>query len=93
MLERGQQYKRLKALYEAEHPETKRGVAGATAKHNGDSATVESTVAESFVKDTSTKAKVSEAAIYQDIQVATNISNEVQAIIKDLPVADNKSAA
>ncbi len=83
VLERGQQYKRLKAFYEAEHPETKQHVAGATAKHNGVSATADHAVAESFVADTSAKTKHSERVIREEVQVATNIPARVRSAIKD----------
>ncbi len=75
----------------AEHPETKQYVAGATAKHNGECASLESRLAPSFVVETAAKTNKSEAVISNEIQIATNIPERVQAVIKDLPVADNKS--
>ncbi len=87
-LERGQQYKRLKDLYEAEFPQTKHG------RRNGQTCkTAESAVLETpaFVTDVSTKTNKPERTIREDVQIATNIPKKVQAIIKDLPVADNKS--
>ncbi len=88
MLERGRQYKRLKDLYEAEFPQTKRGMRNGQTSKDADSASLET---RSFVKDTAAKTKISGRTIEEEVQVATNISEEVQTIIKDLPVADNKS--
>ncbi len=88
VLERGRQYKRLKDLYEAEFPQTKKGgdkqTDAAREKLSAESAL-------SFAKDTADKTKQSERAIQEEVQVAVNISEEVQAVIKDLPIADNKS--
>ncbi len=94
VLERGQQYKRLKALYEAEYPETKQYVAGVNGSNKvqgNDDATADSAVASSFVADTAAKTNHSERVIREEVQVATNIPARVQTAIKDLPVADNKS--
>jgi hypothetical protein len=43
------------------------------------------------VKDLAEKTNKSERSIERDIQIATRIPEKVQTIIKDLPVADNKS--
>jgi ParB family chromosome partitioning protein len=86
-LERGQQYKRLKDLYEAEHPQTKKGGDKQTEEAR-EKLKTESVF--SFVKDTATKTNKSETTIKEEVQVATNIPEKVQAVIKDLPVADNK---
>jgi hypothetical protein len=77
----------LKDLYEAEFPQTKKGVAGAIGsnKAQGNNAKTDSVFAPSFVKDTATKTNKSETTIKEEIQVATNIPKKVQAIIKDLP--------
>ncbi len=93
VLERGQQLKRLKELYEVENEDTKKGVAGGKAKSklSNDLTNEQSAVVPSFVKDIAEKTKVSERTIEKDVQIATNIPEKVQTIIKDLPVADNKS--
>ncbi len=89
VLERGQQYKRLKALYEAEHPQTKNG-----GDRKSDEIRTRSPRSDSvsFVQDTVTKTNKSKRVIEEEVQVATNIPARVQTAIKDLPVADNKSA-
>jgi ParB family chromosome partitioning protein len=93
VLERGQQYKRRKDLYEGKFPQTKNGGSPGKAGGGKKAKTAESAILEApaFVTDTATKTNQSERTVREDVQVATNISNEVQAIIKDLPVADNKS--
>ncbi len=45
-----------------------------------------------FTKAMAEKTGQSERAIQRDIQIATHIPEKVQTLIKDLPVADNKSA-
>lgn len=91
VLERGQQYKRLKDLYEAEFSETKTGQAQALKMNQVKGNNVSAESAPTFTKHTAAKTKKPERTIQEEVQVATNISNEVQTIIKDLPVADNKS--
>ncbi len=94
VLERGQQYKRLKAFYEVKYPETENGQSQALGMNKAlnNNVKVESTFTlPSFVADTAAKINKSEAAITKDIQIANNIPERVQAAIKDLPVADNKS--
>ncbi len=86
VLERGQQYKRLKAFYEAEHPETKKG-----GYERNQTISADSALMPSFVADVATKTNKSPRAISEEVQVATNIPARVQTTIKDLPVADNKS--
>jgi len=90
VLERGQQYKRLKDLYEAEFSETKTGQAQALKMNQVKGNNVGADSAPTFTKHTAAKTKKPERTIQEEVQVATNISSEVQAIIKDLPVADNK---
>jgi len=79
----------LKELYEAEFTETKHG--GAPGKAGGGKVAKEvDSTSFALVKDAAAKTKVSESVIQKEVQIATNISEPVQAIIKDLPVADKK---
>ncbi len=87
-LERGNQYKRLKELYEAEFPQTKSGMRNGQTSKKTESVFLETP---SFIKDTATKTNKSATTIQEDVQVATNISEEVQAVIKELPIADRKT--
>jgi ParB family chromosome partitioning protein len=87
VLERGQQLKRLKEFYEAEHPQTKQGMRNAQTSKNAESAFLETPA---FAKVTAEKINKSERVIQEEVQVATRIPEKVQTLIKDLPVADNK---
>ncbi len=80
--------KRLKEFYEVEHPQTKKGGDKQTeaAKKN-----LSADSALTFAKSTAEKINKSERTIQEEVQVATRIPEKVQTIIKDLPVADNKS--
>jgi hypothetical protein len=93
VLERGQQWKRWKEFFDAEQQETKQGVAGGKAKPklSNDLTNEQSAVVPTFVKDIAEKTKTSERTIQHEVQIATRIPEKVQTIIKDLPVADNKS--
>jgi len=48
--------------------------------------------APSFVRDTSTKAQVSERTVREDVQIATKLAPDVKETIRDTPLADNKTA-
>lgn len=66
---------RRKELYEAQHPETKAGVAGALAKHgkHNDPASAESATA-SFVKDTVAKTGRGKRTVYEDVSIGTKLT-------------------
>jgi hypothetical protein len=86
--------KRLKQFYEADNQETKKGVAGGKASgvaRNKGTTAHSAVVPGSFTKTTAEKINKSERTIREEVQVATRIPEKVQMIIKDLPVADNKS--
>jgi len=82
-LERAEHLARRKEIYEALHPETKRGVAGAEARWHA-SETV------SFASDTAAKTGLTPRTIQQDVQIATRIIPEVRDMIRDTPLADSK---
>ncbi len=88
VLERGQNLVRLKELYEVEFPQTKQGMRNAQTSKNAESAFLETPT---FTKDIAEKMKKSERVIQEEVQIATRIPEKVQTLIKDLPVADNKS--
>jgi hypothetical protein len=92
VLERGEQLKRRKDLYEAMYPETKAGVAGAikSNKAQGNLTSADSAVA-SFVKDTAAKTSKSSRTISEDVQIANRISEPVRDSIRQTPLADSKS--
>ncbi len=77
-----------------QHPETENGQAQALGMNKSlkNNVKIDSIFTlPSFVADTAAKINKSEDAISKDIQIATNIPERVQAAIRDLPVADNKS--
>jgi ParB family chromosome partitioning protein len=93
VLERGEQLKRRKELYEAKYPQTKAGVAGATASNKAqgkNDATPESGVA-SFAKDVAAKTGRGVSTIKEDVQIASRIAEPVKETIRNTPLADNKS--
>ncbi len=102
-LERGEQLKRRKVLYEGLHPETRnpaeRGGPGRGNKTNADSAFVlpdtdglqNGETVSSFTADTAAKTGRSERVIQEEVQIAERIAPEVKEMIRDTPVADHKT--
>lgn len=86
--ERSLWLKDRKEIYESLFPGTKRGVAGAIAKHNPASA--DSAVA-CFVKDTSDKTGHSERTVFEDLQIAENIPSDVMNKVLETDLADRKT--
>jgi hypothetical protein len=68
----------LKALYEAEHPETKNGGDRKSEEIRTQNLRSDSV---SFVQDVATKTNKSERSIQVEVQVATNIPERVQTAI------------
>jgi ParB family transcriptional regulator, chromosome partitioning protein len=86
ILERSEQLSRWKEIYEALHPETKRGNGpgrGYKEKKRKGFA--------SFTDDTASKTGQSPRTIEQDVQIATNLSDGVKEKIRALPIANKKS--
>lgn len=90
VLERGEVTARRKDLYEAKHPETRKDVIGGHAKAAA-SAGEPISLAPSFAADTATKLGVSERSVQHDVQIATNIVDDVKEAIRATPLADNKT--
>jgi ParB-like chromosome segregation protein Spo0J len=94
-IERGDQLKRRKEIYEALHPETKKGVSGAVAsnesQHHG-TTTVPGTAAVSFAKDTEGKTGMDERTIRRDIQIASNLSPKAKEAVIQHDVSRNDAA-
>jgi len=78
---------RCKELYEAQHPETRAGVAGALAKHGkvGKSATADSATA-SFVDDTASKTGRGARTVREDVSIGTKLTPAAAEIIRGTPV-------
>ncbi|MBD3252009.1 hypothetical protein GF380_06210 [Candidatus Uhrbacteria bacterium] len=86
-LERSRQLKRRKEIYEALHPETKRGIAGATVRHSANSAN--ETV--SFASDTAQKIGRSPRTVEHDVQIAESIPEDLQERLAATPIVDHKT--
>ncbi|NLX48439.1 MAG: ParB N-terminal domain-containing protein [Methanospirillum sp.] len=84
-LAKGQALLEAKTLYEAMHPETKRGAAGAAARWD---ATGETPVA--FTTVAAKEAGKSDSAIFRSIQIAKAIAPDVQEAIAGTDLADSK---
>ncbi len=85
-LEKAQQYSERKKIYEALYPETRRGVAGALAKHNGGA-----TDKLSFAADVASKTGQSERNVNRVLAVYEGLAPEVRNLVKNSAVADNLS--
>ncbi len=93
VLERGQQLKRWIELRDAENRKTEQIVVEEKikSKTSNSKPIIVPINSRPFVKEIAEKTAKSEASVYQDVQIATRIPEKVQTLIKDLPVADNKS--
>jgi len=93
VLERAEQLKRRKEIYEALHPETKQGVAGGKASGQARRTTAESAVVHtpSFVEDTAQKTGRAARTVFEEVQIATNLDDEVKEMIRDTEIADRKT--
>jgi N6-adenosine-specific RNA methylase IME4 len=88
VLERGEQLKRRKEIYEEIHPETKQG--GDKKSEEYKNQTAENAVS-SFAEDTSQKTGIPERRIREEIQIARGIDDSVKDIIRDTEIADSKT--
>jgi ParB family chromosome partitioning protein len=75
---------RRKAIYEALHPEAKRGVAGAAKRWHKDAT---DTVSVAFAADTSAKTGVSERTVWRYVQVGERLADDVKEAIAQTPRA------
>lgn len=85
VLERGELLSRRKEIYETLHPEVKQYIAGGIVRQNSASEII------SFAEDTATKVGTSRRTIEHEIQIATKITPEAKDIIRNTPLADNKT--
>jgi ParB family transcriptional regulator, chromosome partitioning protein len=86
-LEKGEHLLQRKMLYEQKYPETRRGVAGAVAKHAD--ANLATAKVKSFVEDTAEKTGTSERSIQRAVQRAEAITPETKHAISEMPIADS----
>jgi ParB family chromosome partitioning protein len=87
-IDRGEQLKRRKEIYEELYPETKQGKRNGQTVKNADSALLGKP---SFVEDTAQKTGASSRVIHEELQMAKNILSEVKEVIKAKEI--NKSDA
>ncbi len=90
-LERANELKRRKEIYEALYPETMKGVAGAHASNKVQGNEHNANEIISFASDTASKTGKSARSIQQSTQIATNIPADVQQAIANTSVADSKT--
>ena len=91
-IERSKALARRKELYEALHPETAKGTAGAVAsnaKQGKGNATDNVSVA-SFAADTAAKTGQSERQVRRDVAIGIGVPDDVVAVIADTKLANNK---
>jgi len=89
-LERFELLKRRKEIYEAKYPQTKAGISQALGMHKSLGHDVGDTVSPtSFTEDTAKKMNISPRTIERGVQIATNIDDEVKAIIKNTDIANS----
>jgi len=92
VLERAEQLKRRKEIYEELYPETKQ-VTGKELAEKRWNATAESAVASrpSFVEDTAKKTGRAPRTVFEEVQIATRLDDEVKEMIRDTELADRKT--
>lgn len=84
-LEEAEQLSERKKIYEALYPETRRGVAGALAKHGG------ATDKMSFAADTASKTGQTERNVNRKIAIYERLYPEVRELVRNSAIADNLS--
>ena len=85
VLERGEQLRRRKEIYEAKHPETRGGVAGGHAKHGSATEII------SFADDAASKIHTTPRTVRQEIQIAEKITPAAKEVIRGTELADRKN--
>ena len=91
VLERAEQLKRRKEIYEAKYPESRAGVKRAIGMHKVLGHNVGDIVSPTFTEDTASKIGVSPRSVRRDVQIAEDLAEEVKEAIRDTDLADNKT--
>lgn len=89
MLERFEALKRRKEIYEALHPETKRGGDRKSDKIKATNCRFDSPP--SFAKDTASKMGVSERTVQRGVEIASKLDDDVKEVIANTPIADRQT--
>lgn len=89
VLERGEQLRRRKQLYEALHPDTRNGRAGGLASASSRRSETATIPTLGFVQDATKKLGRSKSAIHREIKIATAIPGDVRDRLRHLAVADD----
>jgi N6-adenosine-specific RNA methylase IME4 len=87
VLERAESLKRRKELYEAKHPQSRRGARPGRA---GGGKVAKSESIASFASDAAVKGGVSGRTVQQEVQIAERLHPDVKGTIRGLPLADSK---
>lgn len=87
-IDRGKQLLRRKEIYEELYPETRAGVAGGKASGIARGTSAETAVVQppAFADDTATKTGKSARAIHVELQIARELSPEIQELVKQADV-------
>jgi len=85
VLERAEQLKRRKEIYEAKYPESKSYVIGGKIRQNSANEII------SFARDTASKIGVSPRTVQHEVQIAEDLADEVKEAIRNTDLADNKT--
>lgn len=89
MLERAEQLKRRKEIYEEMYPESRQfSSEKQSARRSKEPSEI---ISHGFTVDTARKTGLSQRTIQQDIHIAKNIAPEVKETIRNTPLADNKT--
>jgi site-specific DNA-methyltransferase (adenine-specific) len=90
VLERGEQLARRKEIYEALHPEAKAGYRRAAGMNKALGHNVEEIVSPTFTADVAAKTGLTPRTIRHDVQIATQIAEDVRDMLRETPLADSK---
>jgi len=91
VLERAEQLKRRKEIYEAKYPESRAGVKRAIGMNKALGYNVAEIVSATFTEDTASKIGVSPRTIRHEVQIAEDLADEVKEAIRNTDLADNKT--
>lgn len=89
-LERAEHLKRRKEIYEAKYPETRATNKGGVFRGNQYVEVVSEKISPSFAQSTAAKLGVSPRTVQQEVQIATNLAEDVKEVIRGTPLEDNK---